>query len=118
MAWEAEATAMVEKAAVAWEAKATVAQEVAGKAAVAWEAEEMGVMVAGKAAVAWEAEATEMGVKVAVALEAEVGAGSSSTPRATACWRLSYQHGCLWRSRCRSRARRSSRYWARPRATG
>jgi hypothetical protein len=46
----AEATAMVEKAAVAWEAKVTVAQEVAGKAAVAW-----------------EAEATEMGVKVAVA---------------------------------------------------
>ena len=100
VAWEAEATAMAEKAAVAWEAEATVAQEVAGKAAVAL-----------------EAEATEMGVKVA-ALEAEVGAGSSSTPRATACWRLSYQHGCLCRSRCRSRARRSSRYWARPRATG
>jgi hypothetical protein len=44
--------------------------------------------------------------------------GSSSTARAMACWRLSYQHGSVCRSRCRSTARRSSRYWECPRATG
>jgi len=82
------------------EATAAVALEMGVKVVVAWVAE--ATAMAGKAAVAWEAEATEMGVKVAVAvaLEAEVGAGSSSTPRATACWRLSYQHGCVCRSRC------------------